>query len=74
MTDVMASLFMDVHPFKAKRTFCRDDNCFLIAFTVGEYSLRQMLLRDVAEGSTKLSHKALYDRRSSRFVIVFHGI
>ena len=52
MTDVMASLFIDVHLSKAKLTLFREGNCFLIASTVSTYSLRQMLLRVVADGST----------------------
>jgi len=74
MTDVMANLFVDVHPSKAKLTLIRNSNCFLIACTVSAYSLRQMLLRVVANGSTRSSRNALYDRRSSRFDIAFHGI
>jgi len=33
-----------------------------------------MLLRDVADGNTGSSRNALYDHRSSRFDIAFHGI
>jgi hypothetical protein len=43
MTNVMANLFVDVNPFKAKLTLFVDASCFLIASTVGEYSLRQIL-------------------------------
>jgi hypothetical protein len=74
MTDVMANLFVDVHPSKAKLTLFHDGNCFLNASTVSAYSLRQMMLRVVADGSTRSSHNALYDRRSWRFDIAFHGI
>jgi len=74
MTDVMANLFVDVHPSKAKLTLFRIGNCFLIASTVSAYCLRQMLLRVVADGSTRSSRNALYDRHSSRFDIMFHGI
>jgi len=74
MTDFMANLFVDVHPSKAKPTLFRDGNCFLIASTVSAYSLRQMLLRVVADGSTRSSGSALYDCRSSRFDIAFHGL
>jgi len=74
MTDVMANLFVDAHPSKAKLTLFRDGNCFLIASTVSAYSLQQMLLRVVADGSTRSSRNALYDRRSSRFDIAFYGI
>jgi len=64
MTDVMVNLFVDVHPSKAKLTLFRNGNCFLIASIVSEYSLRQMLLRVVADGSTRSSRNALYDLRS----------
>ena len=74
MTDVVASLFIDVHPSKAKLTLFRGGNCFLIASTVSGYSLWQMLLSVVAEGRTRSSRNALYDRRSSRFDMAFHGI
>jgi len=58
MTDIMASLFVTVHPSKDKLTLFCDGNCFLIASTVSAYSLRQMLLRVVADGSTKSSRNA----------------
>ena len=74
MTDIMANLFVDVHPSKAKLTLFRDGNFFLIASTVSAYSVRQMLLRVVADGSTKSSRDALYDCRSSTFDIAFHRI
>jgi len=74
MTDVMHSLFVDVHPSKAKLTLFRDGNCFLIASTVSAYSLREMLQRVAADGSTRSSRNAVYNCRSSRFDIVFHGI
>jgi len=74
MTDVMASLLVDVHPSKAKLRLLSDGNCFLIASTVSAYSLQQMLLRVEADGSTKSSRNALYDRCSSGFDIAFHGI
>jgi len=74
MTDVMANLFVDVHPSKAKITVFRTGNCFLIASSVSAHSLRQMLLRVIADGSTRSSRNALYDRRSSGFDIAFHAI
>jgi len=70
----MANLFVDVHLSKAKLTLFRTSNCFLIASSVSAYSLRQMLLRVVADGSSRSSRNALYDRRSSTFDIAFHGI
>jgi len=72
MTDVMASLFVDVHPSKAKLTLFRSGNCFLIGSTVSACSLQQMLLRVEADGRTGSPHNALYDRCSSRFDIAFH--
>jgi len=74
MTDVMASLFVDVYPSKGKLTLFHNGNCFLIASTVSAYSLWQMLLRVVADGRTRLSRNALHIRCSTRFDIVFHGI
>jgi len=74
MTDVMASLFVDIHPSKAKLTLFHIGNCFLISSTVSAYSLGQMLLRVVADGRTRSSRNDLNDRRSSRFDIAFHGI
>jgi len=74
MTDVMANVFVDVYPSKAILTLFRDGNCFLIASTVRVYSLRQILLRVVADGSIRSLRKALYDRRSSRFDTAFDGI
>jgi len=53
MTDVMANLFVDIHPSKAKLTLFRTGNCFLIASTVSAYSFRQMLPSVVADGSTR---------------------
>jgi len=42
MADVIATLFVDVHPSTAKLTSFLDGNWNLIAFTVSKYSLRQM--------------------------------
>jgi len=69
----MPSLFIDVHPSKAKLTLFRIGNYFLIAYTVSAYSLRQILLTVIADGRTRLLRNTLYDHRSSRFDIVFHG-
>jgi len=74
MTDVMASLFVEVHLSKAELTLFRNGNCFFMASTVSAYSLRQMLSRVVANGRTKSLCNALFDRRSSRFDIAFHGM
>jgi hypothetical protein len=74
MTDVIANLFVDVHLSKAKLTLFVDGNYFLIASTVSVYSLQQILLRVLAEGTTNSLCNTLYDRRSLRFDIAFHGI
>jgi len=74
MTDVMASLFVDVHLSKAKLTLFRIGNCFVITSTVSAYCLQQMLLRVVVDGRTRTLRNDLYDCRSSRFDIAFHGI
>jgi len=74
MTNVMVSSCGDVHPSKAKLSLSRDGNFFVIASMVSEYSFRQMLLRVVAEGSTRSSRNALYDHRSSGFDLAFHGM
>jgi hypothetical protein len=74
MTDVIANLFVDIHPLIAKLTLFLDGNCFIIASTLREYSLRQSLLKVMADGITSLLRNALYDRRSSRFEIGFQGM
>jgi len=74
MTDVIANLSVDVHPSKAKLTSFVDGNCFLIASTVRVYSLRQILLRVLADGNTNSLRNALCDSRSSKFDIALHGI
>jgi len=74
MTKVIGTLFVDVHPSKAKLTLFLDGYCFWIASTVSVYSLRQILLRVLADGNTKSLCNALYERRSSRFDIAFPGI
>jgi len=74
MMDCMANLFVDVHLFKAKLTLFLDHNCVLIASTLSEFSLRQMLLSVLANRSTNFLRHALYRRRSSRFDLVFHGM
>jgi len=74
MTDVIANLFVDVYPSQAKLTLFLDGNCFLIASTVSEYSLRQRLLRVLADGSTSSLRNALYERCSSMIEIAFHGM
>jgi len=74
MTNVIANWFVDVHPSKAKLTLFVDGNCFLIPSTVSVYSLRQIVLRVLADGNTNSLRNALYDRVSSGFDIAFHGI
>jgi len=74
MTDVMVSLLVDVHSSKAKQTSFDDGNCFVIASTVSVYSLQQMWLRVVADGSTRSLLNASYDRRSLGFDTARQGI
>jgi hypothetical protein len=61
MTNVMAKLFIDVHPSNAQPTVFLDGTCFLIASTVSGYSLQQMLLAIRADGSTNTLYNILYD-------------
>jgi len=70
----MANLFINVHLSKAKLPLFRDGNYFLIASTFSAYSPQQMLLRFGADSSNRSSRNTLYDRRSSRFDIAFHGM
>jgi len=74
MTDIIANSFVDVHPSKAKLTLFLVGNCFLIASTVSQYSLRHMLLRVLADGSTSSLRNVVHDRRTSRIEVAFHGI
>jgi hypothetical protein len=67
-------VFVDVNPSKAKLTLFLDGNCFLIASTVSVYSLRQILLRVLADGYTKSLRNELYEYHNSRFDIAFHEI
>jgi hypothetical protein len=48
----MANLIIDVDQFKAELTFVLDSNCLLIASTVSEHSLRQILLSVLMGSST----------------------
>jgi len=70
----MVSLLVDVHLSKAKLTLFHDGNCVSFASTVHAYSLRQILLRVVTNGTTSSLGNALYDHCSSRFEIAFQGI
>jgi len=74
MTDVIANLFVDAHLSKAKLTFFRDGKCFIIAFMISMYSIGQMLLRVLADVNSSFICNALYEPRSSRFDIAFHGM
>jgi len=74
LTDIMANLFGDVHLSKAKPTSFRDGNCFLIASTASGYSLRELLLRVMVDGSTSSLRNASLDHYIFRFDIAFHGI
>jgi len=74
MTNVMDSMVIEVHPSKGKLTFFCNGYCFPIASTVSAYSLRQMLLRVVADDRTRSSCNALFDHCSSRSDIAFDGM
>jgi len=74
MTDVIANVFVQVHPSKAKLTLVLDGNCFIIESRVSVYSLRQRLPSLLADGHTNSSCNELCECRSSRFDIPFHEI
>jgi len=74
MTEVMASLFVEVRPCKATLRLIHDGNFLIIASTAGAYSLQLMLQRVVADGITRSSLEALYDSRSFKFDIALHGL
>jgi hypothetical protein len=74
MTHGMASLFVDIDLSKAMETLFFDHNCFLIRSTISVYSLRQMQLNMLAEGSTNSLRNALSGCCSSRLDIEFHGL
>jgi hypothetical protein len=74
MTDVIANLFVDVHPSYGKITVFLNGNCFSIESTDSGYSISQMLLKVLTDGSTGSPGDALYDRCSSRLHLAFHGI
>jgi len=73
MSDVIANLFIYVHPSKAKLILCHDGNCFLIASTVGVYSLCLMLLRVLADDNTNSLLNTFHEHRISKFAIASHG-
>jgi len=70
----MASYVVDVHASEAKLILFRDGDRFSNASTVSAYTLWQMLLRVVADGSPRSSCNALYDHCSLRFDIAFHKL
>jgi len=70
----MASLILDVHPFKVNLTLFLDGNCFLIVSRVSVYSLWQMLLGELADCSPNFHCSALYDFDSLQFDIASPGI
>jgi hypothetical protein len=74
MSNGIANLFVDVHLSKAKLTLFLDGNCFFIASTVSVYSLRQILLGVLADGSNHSIRDALNECGSSMFDIAFQGI
>jgi len=74
MINVIANLFNNVHPSKAKLISFLDCNYFLIASTVSVYSLGQSLLEALPDGSTSSVCNALYGLVSSWFEIPFQGM
>jgi len=70
----MSSLFDDVHPSNTKVSESSDGNCCPIVSLVGADFLRHMRLRVEPDGSTSSSRNAVYDCRSCRFGITFHGM
>jgi len=74
MTDGIPDVFIDVQLSKAKLTLFSDGNCFLIASPVSKYSLPQMLLRVLVDGSPSSLGNELYDRHTSKFVGAVHGL
>jgi hypothetical protein len=74
MTDKIPISLVDVHPSNATLTLFVVGNCFLIASIVREYSLQQILLRVLPDGSIELWHTALNVCCNSRLVIAFHGM
>jgi len=74
MTNGIANLFVDTHPYNAKLIVFLHGNYYLIASTISEYSLRLGLQRVLADESTSLLRIALYDIHSLRFDIVFQGM
>jgi len=74
MTDVVASVFVDVYQSHAQLTLFDDGNCFLITSTVRGFSFQQMSLMVAMDGSAWSILTALYDHGSLRFDILLHGI
>ena len=60
MTDLIANLFVDVHPSKTKLSLFLDCNCFIIASTVTDHSLQQILLRAGVDSSASSLCNAAY--------------
>ena len=55
----MANLYVDIHLSKSTLALFVESNCFLIASTASEYSLRQMLMTVPADVSTSKIHNAI---------------
>ena len=70
----MATFFVDFQKSKAKPTLFLGGNCFLIASTISENSLQQMLLSVLVDSSIKPHSNRSYDLCSTRFGMVFHAI
>jgi len=59
MTNVIVSFLVDLYQAKAELTSFHYGNCFSIASMASAYSLKQMLLRVVADGRTNLLGNAV---------------
>jgi len=73
MTDVMANLFVDVHPFRAELTWLHDCNSIWIESTISEYFLRLILLCVLVAGKADSLRNTVYDLLGSGLRIVFPG-
>jgi len=74
MNDVIANLFVDVHPSIAIQTLFYDGKFFVIASAVSAYSLWQQFVRVLPDGKTNSLCHVLNKGRSSRFDVTFHAL
>jgi hypothetical protein len=72
MTDVMGSLYVDVHPSEAKLTLLFNGNSVFIASTDSMYSFWQISVTGLADSTTSFELDALCDHHSLMFDIAFN--